>query len=201
MFGVERLHLKVQCMVQVRRDGSCLVCTALSKAPAAVEDLVDQKQTSCRPYNGRLISENTTTRSSKASKSSAAALGNGIGATDTPKSTRQLKGRAGALPSPTAKVSPDQSSTVATSDRESSAQQSSASLRQSDAAPRIEDTLLQDRQRSSSGASTSSAPLEEEPASEESLQPPFSAFSGVPTYSRPFRPLCMADRFARQRKT
>ena len=169
-FGIERFHLTAQCMVQVGRDGSCLVCSALSKARAAVEDLVDQNQASGKPYNGRLTSQkvsNTTDLASRTSKSSAAPQGNDASAKDTSKSTRQLREKAGTLPSLNGNGSAEQNSTGATFGGENSAQQSSATLQQqSDAVASNEDTLLQERQHSSSAASNSTGPLEVEPASE-----------------------------------
>ncbi len=187
-FEVERLHLTVQCTVQVGRDGTCLVCSALSKARAAVEDVVDQSQASRKPYNGRLISQkvnNTPDLASRTSKSSAAPQGSDTSATDTVKSTRQPRGRAGAVPSSNANGSADRSNTIATSAKDSSAQQSAAALRQSSAVGGAEDTLLQERQRSSSAASTSAAPAEDEPASAHSLQPP-SPRCLAHQHSRPF---------------
>ena len=76
-------------MVQVGRDGSCLVCSALSKARAAVEDLVDQNQASGKPYNGRLTSQKVSNTTDLAEQGRPKAVlpprGNDASAKDTSK--------------------------------------------------------------------------------------------------------------------
>lgn len=171
--------------MQVGRNGSCLVCSALSKAPTAVEGVTDPKKTSSKVRNGQGSSRkvsSATESASRSSRSSHAPENGGTSAVDAADTGRQPRGKAGTWPSPRENDVAEQSKPETTSATagEPSTQHSSASLRQSVAVDHSEDSSSEERRRSASSASTSTAPVEDELPSEHLVRCHLSALSDYP---------------------
>ena len=152
--------------------GRCLVCTGFSKASAALEEAVDQKRISSKQPNGNLRDKSGSTSTdvkARTSSSTAAPQGRAAAAADTSVSGRQLRGRAvgGQTQSANGSTGKGKAGARTASASDDSVQESTAEPPQQGAAVGgSSDASLQERQHSGSDASTSTAPVEEEPPSE-----------------------------------